>query len=103
MKKRGKGKLLGAELVLQSLFENSKSPLANGFQRWNLEREWSTVVGAQLGNATRPVDYNRGVLFVAVKNSSLLTELIFLREHLIEKVNQHIGRKWVHKLVFKAE
>jgi len=52
MKKRGKGKLLGAELVLQSLFENSKSPLANGFQRWNLEREWSTVVGAQLGNAT---------------------------------------------------
>ena len=103
MKKRGKGTLLDAELVLQSLFENSKSPLAHGFQRWNLEREWPKVVGAQLGMATRPVDYNKGVLFVAVKNSALLTELIFLREHLIEKINKHVGKSWVKKLVFRSE
>ncbi len=89
--------------VLQGLFENSKSPLSEGFQRFRLEKSWPQVVGLTLGQQTRPVDFNKGLLTIAVKNSSLLTELQFFRQDITEKVNTHLGRTWVKKIRFISE
>lgn len=89
--------------VLQGLFENSKSPLSEGFQRYRLEKQWPEVVGKQLGSCSRPVDFNKGMLTIAVTNASLLTELQFFREEIISKVNTHIGKIWVRKIRFISE
>ncbi len=89
--------------VLQRLFENSKSPLSEGFQRYRLEQQWDRVVGPQMARYTRPVDFNKGLLTVAVNNSSLLTELQFFRDEIITKVNTHIGNLWVKKIRFTSE
>lgn len=86
--------------VLQGLFENSKSPLSEGFQRYRLEQQWPEVVGPSLGVYTRPVDFNEGLLTVEVTNASLMTELQFFRQEIITKVNTHIGRLWVKKVRF---
>ena len=89
--------------VLQGLFENSKSPLAEGFQRYRLELQWQEVVGTQIGRFSRPVDYNRGLLTIAVNNASLLTELQYFRQDLMTKINTHVGSVWVKKIRFVSE
>lgn len=96
-------KLDSVAQVLQGLFENSKSPLSEGFQRYRLEQQWSSVIGGALGKCTRPVDFNNGLLTIAVSNSSLLTELQFFRQEIITKVNTHMGKVWVQKIRFISE
>jgi hypothetical protein len=96
-------KLDSVAKVLQGLFENSKSPLSEGFQRYRLEQEWPKVVGATLGQCTRPVDCQEGLLTIAVTNPSLLTELQFFRQEIITKINTHVGKLWVHKVRFVSE
>lgn len=102
MSERNK-KLDSVAKVLQGLFENSKSPLSEGFQRYRLEQQWSEVVGDVLSSCSRPVDFNKGLLTVAVSNPTLLTELQFFREEIITKVNTHIGTLWVRKIRFVSE
>ena len=53
-------KLNSVAQVLQGLFQNSKSPLSDGFQRYRLEQQWSQVVGKEIGQLSRPVDINEG-------------------------------------------
>ncbi len=96
-------KLDSAAQVLQGLFQNSKSPLSEGFQRYRLEREWPQVIGGSVGQLTRPLDYQDGVLVIAVRNASLLTELQFFQQEIMTKVNTHVGRVWVKKVRFVSE
>ena len=96
-------KLEPAVKILQALFEESQSSLSGGFQRYRLEQQWIRVVGKDLGGMTRPVDYSRGLLIIAVKNSSLLTELQFFRQEIISRVNNHLGFLWAKKVRFVSE
>lgn len=89
--------------VLQRLFENSKSPLAEGFRRYRLEQRWVEVVGKNISRNTRPVDFNKGLLTIAVSNSSLLTELQFFRQDILTKVNTFVGCVWAKKVRFISE
>jgi predicted nucleic acid-binding Zn ribbon protein len=60
-------------------------------------------VGDPIARFTRPVDFQEGLLTIAVTNSSLLTELQFFQQEILTKVNTHIGRLWVRKLRFVSE
>ena len=101
--KRKSDKPKAVSQVLQGLFENGKSPLANGFQRYKLEQNWPEIVGPELSRQTRPVDYNKGLLTIAVTNPALLTELQFFRSTFISKVNKAVRPGWVRKLRFVSE
>ena len=85
--------------VLQRLFENSKSPLAEGFQRWKLEGEWEGVVGPTLAKHSRPVRYDHGTLIIEVASSVWMNEVRFLLDEIKFKINQHMGKIWVEKIV----
>ncbi|MEM7645482.1 MAG: DUF721 domain-containing protein [Pseudomonadota bacterium] len=100
MSDRKKKKLDPVAEVLQGLFENSKSPLSEGFLRYRLEMQWPQVVGEKIGRHSRPIDINKGLLTIAVHNSGLLTELQFFRQEIITKVNTHVGKVWVKKVRF---
>lgn len=100
MTEKPKKPLLPVADVLQRLFENSKSPLADGFQRWKLESQWASVVGPTLAKHSRPINYDRGTLFIEVTNSVWLNEIRFLMEDIKFKVNQHMGKTWVQRIVF---
>jgi predicted nucleic acid-binding Zn ribbon protein len=91
--------LFPAADVLQRLFENSKSPLAEGFQRWKLEGQWENVVGPTLAKHSRPVRFDRGTLIIEVANSVWMNEVRFLLEEIKYKINHHMGKIWVDKIV----
>lgn len=108
-KNGGKNKKRNAQLtqaadVLQGLLQNSKSQLSDGFIRWRLEQEWSTVVGATISQQTVPCAYERGVLFIWVKHPAWAQELRFFTDSIKEKVNAHLGpiegREWARDVKF---
>ncbi len=99
MSEKPKKPLIHAADVLQRLFENSKSPLAGGFQRFKLEGQWSQIVGPTLAKNSRPVNYDKGTLIIEVTNSVWLNEVRFLLDDIKYKINQHMGSIWVEKIV----
>lgn len=94
--KRESNKPATAADVLQIVFENSKSPLAGGFQRYKLEGQWAKIVGPTIAKHSRPIGYDRGRLVIEVTNSVWINEIRFLLDDIKAKVNAHMGHTWVH-------
>lgn len=93
-----KPKLKKSDAVLQSLFENSKSPLAGPFLRWKLWKRWSEFVGPSIAQVTEPVSLHRGVLHVWVKNAVWMQQLVFMREQMTVTLNQKLGENVIEAI-----
>jgi len=86
--------------VLQAVLANGKSRLGDGFTRWRLEQDWPKIVGETMASQTLPCALEHGVLYVWVKHSTWIQQLWFMRESMIEKVNQHLQRSLVQDIKF---
>lgn len=89
--------------VLQSLLFEGKSPLAEQFIRWRLWRKWPDVVGPTISAQTIPVSMKDGVLYIWVKNSVWMQQLIFLAKPVREKINKHLGTHQVRQIRFTLD
>jgi predicted nucleic acid-binding Zn ribbon protein len=101
--KKRTGSLSSASEVLQSLFENSKSPLADQFLRWNLWRNWKDIVGPTIAQNTDPVGFDRSTLYVWVKSASWMQELIFISDFLVKTINERVGHNYVKQVRFTLD
>lgn len=101
--KKPKPRFSAGSEVLQSLFENGKSPLSDQFLRWKLWAAWPEVVGPTISQNAEPVGYQRGVLFLWVKNSSWMQQMTFMKDPIKETINQKLGRKFVHSIRFTLD
>lgn len=97
---RKNAQLTAAADVLQGLLQNSKSGLADGFQRWRLEKQWPEVVGATIADQTLPVAFERGILYIWVRHSAWMQQLWYFREPIKDKVNEYLGKAWVQQVKF---
>lgn len=86
--------------VLQGLLVNSKSQLGDGFLRWRLEQEWSSVVGGSIAEQTLPCSFERGVLWVWVRHPAWMQQLWFFKEMIRDKANEHLGRSFISEVRF---
>ena len=93
-KKRESDLTVGSD-VLQGLFENGKSPLSEQFIRWKLWGSWAQYVGATIAKNCEPVGYYRGTLYVWVKSSSWMQQLIFGLEQMKSQINSKLGFQYV--------
>jgi hypothetical protein len=85
---------LGLE-VLQGLFENGNTALSQQFIRWKLWKKWTDFVGPTIAQVSEPVGYKRGTLYVWVKNSSWMQQLIFMLEPMRESINKKLQTEYV--------
>ena len=99
-KPRPKSHLLPVADVLQSLLAKGKSQLADGFSRWRLEQKWPEIVGESLAAESLPVAYEKGTLFIWVRHSTWIQQLWSFQDLIREKVNEHVGYKWVVRVKF---
>lgn len=97
---RPKAQLTAAADVLQALLQNSKSGLADGFQRWRLEQNWPAIVGSTIAEQTLPVAFEHGTLYIWVKHSAWMQQLWYFQEPIKDKVNEHLGKSWVQQVRF---
>lgn len=93
---------LGSE-VLQSLFENGKSPLSEQFMRWKLWAKWEEVVGPTIAKNAEPVGFQRGVLYVWVRNSSWMQQMIFMKDQIRDTINQKFDNNFVKYIRFTLD
>ncbi|WP_413558775.1 DUF721 domain-containing protein [Bdellovibrio sp. HCB209] len=93
---------LGSE-VLQSLFENGKSPLSEQFMRWKLWAKWEEVVGPTIAKNAEPVGFQRGVLYVWVRNSSWMQQMIFLKDQIRNTINEKFENNFVRHIKFTLD
>ena len=89
--------------VLQSLFEDGKSPLSEQFIRWKLWARWSDYVGASLAQECEPVGYQRGTLYIWVPNSSALHNLNFLKDQIKIEINKKLKHHFVENIRFTLD
>lgn len=101
--KKPKGKLsLGSE-VLQSLFENGKSPLSEQFMRWKLWAKWEEIVGPSIAQNAEPVGFQRGILFVWVRNSTWMQQMTFMAGHIKDTINRKFEKDFVKYIKFTLD
>ena len=93
-----KSELTATADVLQSLLQNSKSPLTEQFIRWKVWKAWPEVVGEEISRSTLPVGYLKGTLYIWVNSAARLQELIFMLEPLQNRINQFSGSRWVKSI-----
>ena len=89
--------------VLQVLFENGKSPLANQFLRWKIWKRWPEIVGETTAAHTVPVGYDKGTLYIWVKSSSWMQQMVYFAQPVKEKINKFIGKNWVRRVRFTLD
>jgi hypothetical protein len=51
-----------------------------------------------MGNVSEPVGYHHGVLYVWVKNSSWMQQLVFMREPMKEAINKKLQMNYVREI-----
>ncbi len=86
--------------IIETVLQNSKNGLSDQFMRWKVWRKWDEIVGATICAQSTPVGYNNGTLYIWVKNSVWMQEMLFLARPIKEKVNKYIGKNWVQKVHF---
>lgn len=101
--KKPKGKLSVGSEVLQSLFENGKSPLSEQFMRWKLWAKWDEVVGPTISKNAEPVGFQRGVLYVWVRNSTWMQQMLFMKDHIRQTINQKFEKNFVKAIKFTLD
>ncbi len=94
MNEKKKEPTLSSE-VLQALFENGKSELSLHFLRWKLWKKWPEFVGPTIAAASEPVSYYRGTLYLWVKNSAWMQQLVFMRDPIKDSINKKLQREYV--------
>lgn len=98
-----KGYLQPASCLLQSLLQNSKSPLSDQFLRWKLWRQWPELMGPEFSRHSEPVGYDRGKLIIWVDSSARMQEWTYVVGAIKDKINAHIGKEWVKFIRFTTD
>lgn len=95
-----KPKLNTATEVLQSLLTQSSMPISNEYNRWRLIQHWSEIIGPQLAARTFPIKYFKGHLYIWASSSSGLQQFYFVSNIIQKKINDFMGKNWVHKITW---
>ena len=95
------GKTHELDALLESLIKEQ------GFEHKMVEQKvfavWNRTVGDLIARNTQPVSLVESKLTVHALSHPLVTELTFLRQHIIRKLNAEIGRAAVRELRFQIK
>ncbi len=88
-----------SELLTASL---QGKPAGRRLEEGRIWLVWEAAVGPQIAGKARPVAFRDGVLTVAVASAPWMQQLTFLKQGMLEKINQRLGRDLVRDIYLKA-
>lgn len=86
--------------VLASVFQGK--PLGRRLKEARIWQVWDHAVGKQISAHARPVKFNSGILTVAVTSAPWMQQLTFLKDAILEKLNNALGEPLVTGIYLKA-
>ncbi|NLP12068.1 DUF721 domain-containing protein [bacterium] len=72
----------------------------NKLKEQTVIREWSSIVGPQIGRIAKPEKIFDRVLYLRVANMSWRTELTFHKQTILQQIEKRIGKSIVSDLRF---
>ena len=87
----------GAE-VLQKLLSDKAGPVSDQYLRWKLWLSWKEVVGKTVSENAEPIAYHQGVLWLCVRNSVWMQQMMFMLEPIKTSVNQKFKAGFVKEV-----
>ncbi len=85
--------------VLPALLE--KLGLSVGIRNHQLLDRWGEIVGPKIAEVTSAERLTDGKLWISVSHPAWRTELTFIKQELIDKVNDTFGEKIVSDIIFR--
>jgi hypothetical protein len=73
-------------------------PQREQFRVWDI---WEEVVGPQIAGKTRPEALRNGVLVVSVTSSVWMQELSFMKQKILDRINQTLASRTIREIRFK--
>jgi len=85
--------------ILPALLE--KLGLSGGIRNHQLLDRWGEIVGPKIAEVAKAERLTDGRLWVSVSHPAWRTELVFMKQELIDKVNGAFGEKLVSDIIFR--
>jgi predicted nucleic acid-binding Zn ribbon protein len=67
----------------------------------NLVSHWENLMGKAVSNRTSQIYIRNRILFIRVNSSVLKTELLMMRQDILDKLNENAGEKLIEEIVIK--
>jgi predicted nucleic acid-binding Zn ribbon protein len=67
-----------------------------------LQQQWREIIGEPVGSHTWPVQVRFKKLYLIVRNSVWLQQLMFLKPTLLDKVNEQAGSELITDIAFRV-
>ena len=61
---------------------------------------WNKIAGSEMSKLCLPLKIENGILWLSVKNPSWRNELLFIKDKLISRANEFIGRSVLKNIIF---
>ncbi|MBN2236391.1 MAG: DUF721 domain-containing protein [Bacteroidales bacterium] len=75
--------------------------ISRKYDEHRLKGEWGNVVGMNVAQQTQSLHIDKEVLYVKLHSASLRHELSFTKSGLILALNNAVGKKLIHDIVFR--
>ena len=85
--------------LIKAFYEERKGP--GYLDEVKIVKGWNGVVGPFIGQYTKDLYINNGVLFVKISSDSLRTELSFSKSVLLKNLNDLVGYDLLTDIVFR--
>jgi hypothetical protein len=94
-----KERLKDLKTILGTMLRTMDSPpQREQFRVWDI---WEEVVGPQIAGKTRPEALRNGVLVVSVTSSVWMQELSFMKQKILDRINQTLAPATIREIRFK--
>jgi predicted nucleic acid-binding Zn ribbon protein len=67
---------------------------------WRVVTVWDEVVGPRIAANARPAAYRDSKLFVQVSTTTWLHELSYMKDEIVRRLNEKVGKKAIEDIVF---
>jgi len=84
--------------ILDDFFEQNPE-LADKLAETRLMDSWTTVLGSSVSRFTDKLYIRKRALYVRVTSSVLKSELMMVREQMIDKLNRQAGRNVIDNII----
>jgi predicted nucleic acid-binding Zn ribbon protein len=75
--------------------------IARKLKEVSIVSEWETLMGKTVANRTEKIYIKNRTLFVHVRSSVLKTELLMMRQDIMNRVNENAGETIIDQIVIK--
>ena len=62
---------------------------------------WESVLGKTIAHYTQKIYLSKNILYVEISSPIVKNELLMMREHIRQRLNEEAGEEMVEKIVFR--